>query len=126
MGVFFSVLERSGRNKQPRMPIFLPEFQPSVAEGAVNGFRMGLCVPSSCNKDEISMGLYLALNPSDSDSEYFYMANNGQQFMGRQGNSLGFWRQRFYCFVCHYSHWNISWNFDGSLVYFSRKNVKQR
>jgi hypothetical protein len=30
------------------------------------------------------------------------------------------------CFVCHYSHWNISWNFDGSLVYFSRKNVKQR
>ena len=31
MGVFFSVLERSGRNKQPRMPIFLPEYQPSVA-----------------------------------------------------------------------------------------------
>ena len=31
MGVFFSVQERMGRNKQPRMPIFLPEFQPSVA-----------------------------------------------------------------------------------------------
>jgi hypothetical protein len=31
MGVFFSVQERMGRNKQHRMPIFLPEFQPSVA-----------------------------------------------------------------------------------------------
>ena len=31
MGIFFSVAERKGRNKQPRMPIFLPEFQPYVA-----------------------------------------------------------------------------------------------
>ena len=43
----------------------------SIKEGAVNGFRMGLCVPSSCNKDEISMGLYLALNPSDRYFSYW-------------------------------------------------------
>ena len=45
--------------------LFLHQFFFSIKEGAVNGFRMGVCVPSSCIKDEIALGLNLALNPSD-------------------------------------------------------------